>query len=120
MIDNKDDIALVKAVQIDRSLLPYFEKRLFKHSMKGNSDFLDSLAYRINNPPRRGANKYPLLWVLFKDLLTLRCLNRSVTSKQILNIYVKAIGEHPKFLIDDDLIVQRQRREFNKKYRQVK
>ncbi|MBM3351249.1 MAG: hypothetical protein FJY53_05625 [Betaproteobacteria bacterium] len=119
-INNQDDDALVKAIQIDRSLLPYFQKQLTKQSMKGNRDFLDSLAYRVNNPPRRGSNKYPLLWIFFKELLTLRCLNKSVTSQEILDFYLEGVGYHPKFGIDDVQIVQRQRRKFNQLYRQVK
>lgn len=119
-IDTQDNDALVKAIQIDRTLLPYFEKHLTRQSMKGNSDFLDSLAYRVNNPPRKGENKHPLLWVLFKDLLSLGCLHKTVKSTQILTLYQKAVGEHPKFAIIDDQIVQRQRRKFNKLYRQVK
>lgn len=119
-INNQDDDALVRAVQIDRSLLPYFQQHLIKQSMKGNSDFLDSLSYRINNPPRRGTNNHPLLWILLKDMLTLCCLNKSVTSTKILDLYHKAVGEHPKFGIVDDQIVRRQRRKFNELYRQVK
>jgi len=119
-IDAQDNDALVKAVQIDRTLLPYFEKHLRRQSLKGNHGFLDSLAYRVNNPPRKGENKHPLLWIFFKDLLAVGCLHQSVTSSQILTHYQMAIGEHPKFSIVDEQIVQRQRRKFNKLYRQAK
>jgi hypothetical protein len=119
-IELEDDDALVKAVQIDRSLLPYFQDRLFSRAMQGDSNFFDSLAYRINNPPRRGANKHPLLWILFKELYQLGCLRRSITSKQILDVYQKAIPDHPKFSIYDELTVQRQRRNFMSLYRQAK
>lgn len=118
-IDHDND-ALVKAIQIDPSLTTYFEKHLRRQSMKGNVYFLDSLSYRIKNPPRKGINKHPLLWILMKDLQTLRCLRRDVTSKQILNIYQDGVGDHPKYVIDDELTVQRQRRKFMKVYRQVK
>lgn len=119
-IELEDDDALVKAVQIDRSLLPYFQDRLLRRSMQGDSNFFDSLAYRINNPPRRGANKHPLLWILFKDLYSVGCLRRSITSKQILDVYWKAIQDHSTFFIYDELTVQRQRRIFMKSYGQQK
>lgn len=118
--ENYDDDALAKAVQIDPTILKYFEKVLMNRSMKGNSNFFDSLSYRIKNSPRKGVNKHPLLWILMKDLVTLSCLRRDVTSKQILNIYSKAVGDHSKFVIDDELTVQRQRRKFMKVYRHVK
>ena len=118
--DSLDDDALVKAIQIDRSLLPYFKERLWKQSMKGNSNFFDSLAYRVNNPPAKGENSKPLLWILFKDLYALSGFPRSLTSKKILNIYQKAVEDYPKFTIDDELIVQRQKRKFLKMYRHPK
>ena len=119
-IKSQDDDALVKAIQIDRSLLPHFSERLWKQSMKGNSDFFDSLAYRVNNSPRRGENTKPLLWIFFNDLYAVNCLNSSVTSKQILDFYQEAVKDYPKFFIDDELVVQRQKRKFLEMYRQVK
>lgn len=119
-IEQKDDDALVKAIQIDRSLLSYFQEQIWDRSMAGNSGFWDSFAYRANNPPLRGKNTHPLLWVLFKDLHSIRCLDRSITGKQILKLYAEGIGEHPRFVIDDELTVQRQRRKFMKMYRQPK
>ena len=119
-VELKDDDALVKAVQIDRSLLAYFQERLFSRSLQGDSNFFDSLAYRLNNPPRRGTNKHPLLWILFKELYQIGYLRDSITSKQILDVYKKAIPEHLEFSIDEELIVQRQRRKFMSLYRQAK
>lgn len=119
-VELKDDDALVKAVQIDRTLLPYFRDRLWSWAMKGDSNFFDSLGYRIKNPPRRGTNKHPLLWILFNNLRTIGCLRRSITSKQILDVYQVAIPDHPRYFIEDELTVQRQRRKFMNLYRQPK
>lgn len=119
-VELKDDEALVKAIQVDRTLHPYFRDRLWDQAMRGNSNFFDSLSYRTNNAPRRGDNKHPLLWILFKELNQMGCLRSSITSKQILNVYQKAIPGHPKFSIDEELTVQRQRRKFEKLYRQAK
>lgn len=119
-VEENDDDALVKAIQIDRSLIPYFQTQLWKRSMDGDFDFWDSFSYRANNPTIRGRNEHPLLWVLFKDLWTLGCLNRSVTAKNILDIYSNAIRNHPRFVIEDEAIVQRQRRKFLRMYRQPK
>lgn len=118
--EDKDDSALVKAIQIDRSLLPYFQSRLWHQSMAGNSDFFDSLAYRASNPPLRGVNEYPLLWIFLNDLHRLGCLRKSITGRQILDEFQKAISSHPKYFIEDELTVQRQRRKFMKMYRQLK
>lgn len=118
--EQNDDDALVKAIQIDRSLIPYFQSQLWQRSMSGDTDFWDSFAYRANNPPSRGRNEHPLLWVLLKDLMTVRCLNRSLTAKRILDIYSAVVKDHPRFSIDDEAIVQRQRRRFLKMYRQPK
>ncbi len=118
--EQSDDDALVKAIQIDRSLIPYFRAQLWQRSMSGDLDFWDSFAYRANNPPARGRNEHPLLWVLLKDLMTVRCLDRSLTAKRILDIYSAVVKDHPKFSIDDEAVVQRQRRRFLKMYRQAK
>lgn len=119
-INNDDANAMVMAIQIDRSLLPFFQNHFWEQAMGSNSNFWDSVAYRINNPPIRGRNKYPLLWILFKDLQAMRCLGREVTSRKILDLYGEAVGEHPRFAIDDELIVQRQRRKFVRMYRQLR
>lgn len=119
-VELEDDDALVKSIQIDRTLLPYYQDRLWGRTMKGDSDFFDLLGYRVKNPPRRGTNKHPLLWILFNDLYCIGCLRRSITSKQILDVYQKAIPDHPLYSIDDELTVQRQRRNFMKLYRQPK
>lgn len=118
--EQSDDDALVKAIQIDRSLIPYFRAQLWQRSMSGDLDFWDSFAYRANNPPARGRNEHPLLWVLLKDLMTVRCLDRSLTAKRILDIYSAVVKDHPRFSIDDEAVVQRQRRRFLKMYRQAK
>lgn len=108
-IEDSDDDALVKAIQIDRSLIPFFQSQLWQRSLSGDTDFWDSFAYRANNPPARGRNEHPLLWVLLKDLMSIRCLNRSLTAKRILDIYSAVVKDHPRFAIDDEAIVQRQR-----------
>lgn len=119
-IEENDIDAMVMAVQIDRSLMPFFQNHFWDRTMRGASDFWDALAYRINNPPTRGRNAHPLLWILFKDLRSMRCLDRITTSKQILDLYCKAVGEHQRFAIVDELVVQRQRRKFLAKSRQPK
>jgi hypothetical protein len=111
-IDNNDDEALVKAIQVDRSLYAYFRDRVWHQSMRGNSDFFDSLAYRSNNPTLRGKNEHPLLWIFLNDLHGLGCLRKAITSRQLLDQYQQAISNHVKYSIDDVLVVQRQRRRF--------
>lgn len=119
-VDALDHDALFKAVQIDRSLIVYFQDQLHHQSLKGNSDFFDSLAYRVKNPPKRGLIKHPLLWILFKDLQVLRCLHRGISGREILDLYQSVVGDHPKLAIDDELIVQRQRRKFMEMHRHPK
>jgi hypothetical protein len=119
-IDQKDSDAMGMAIQIDRSLLPYFQSQYSIRSMAGDSNFWDSIAYRINNPPIRGRNKHPLLWVLLKDLHSARALHKGVTSKQVLDLYSKGVEGYPRFIIDDVATVQRQRRKFLLLYRQPK
>lgn len=119
-LEERDEDALVKAIQIDRSLIAFFHAQLWQRSMDGSSGFWDSFAYRANNPPTRGRNEYPLLWVLFKDLKMFGCLDRSVTARQILDLYSDAISEHPRLAIDDEATIQRQKRKFLKLYRPPK
>jgi len=114
--ENNDYDALNKAIQIDPTIIHYFNKVLMHNSMKGNVNFFDSLSYRIKNSPRKGANKHPLLWIFMKDLHTLRCLHKGVTCKEILDIYQMVTESYPKLRIDDEQIVQRQRRKFKQLY----
>lgn len=114
--ENNDYDALNKAIQIDPTIIHYFNKVLMHNSMKGNVNFFDSLSYRIKNSPRKGANKHPLLWIFMKDLHTLRCLHKGVTCKEILDIYQMVTENYPKLRIDDEQIVQRQRRKFKQLY----
>lgn len=115
--ENNDHESLNKAIQIDPTIVHYFNKVLTKTSLKGNANYFDNLAYRIKNSPRKGANKHPLLWILLKDLHTFKCLHKGIKSHQILTLYQQAVGDYPKFYIDDEQIVQRQRRQFNPMYR---
>jgi hypothetical protein len=112
--------AFSKAIQIDRTILPYFFKLIEQKQLVGDSNFFDTVAYRIRNPPTRGKIKHPLLWILFKDLFHFKCLRRDITSKQILDLYNDAVSEFPQFLIEDEQIVRRQRQQFLKKYRLLK
>lgn len=114
--ENNDYDALTKAIQIDPTIIHYFNKVLMNNSMRGNVDFFDSLSYRIRNSPRKGANKHPLLWIFLKDLHTLKCLHKGVTCKEILDIYQMVTGNYPKLRIDDEQTVQRQRRKFKLLY----
>lgn len=115
--EHNDDQSLAKAIQIDPTIIKYFERRIRRQSMQGNSDFFDTLSYRLKNPPSRGVIKHPLLWILFKDLLTLRCLHNQTTNREILDFYNDAVSEFPEFIIEDEQILQRQRRKFLQKYR---
>ena len=117
---NNDNNALTKAIQIDPTIIKYFEKVLFNHQIKGNANFFDSLSYRIKNSPRKGTNRHPLLWVLMKDLYSMNCLHSGIKSREILDIYLSAVESHAKFSIIDEQVVQRQRRKFHEMYRQVK
>lgn len=112
--------ALTKAIQIDRTILSYFSKLLEQKHLEGDANFFDAISYRVKNPPAKGKVKYPLLWILFKDLFHFKCLRKDITSKQILDLYTEAVSEFPQFLIDDEQIVRRQRQQFLKKYRQLK
>lgn len=100
--ESNDYEALTKAIQIDRTIIHYFNKVLMNNSMKGNIDFFDNLAYRIKNSPRKGANKHPLLWIFMKDLHTLKCLHKGGTSKNLLDIYQIVMNSYPKLLIEDE------------------
>jgi hypothetical protein len=115
-VEQRDMDAMTKAIQIDRSLLPYFKDQLLREAMRGNQGFFDQLAYRMKNPPKKGVNKHPLLWVLFHDLRTIRCLPL-LRSSEILAFYQDAVGDYPKHAIYDELVVQRQKRQFMKMYR---
>ena len=52
-----DDVAFVKAVQIDRRILtaiPYFRERYARAQDEANADFYDLLSYRLGRAPYRG------------------------------------------------------------------
>lgn len=119
-VSQNDIDALTKAIQIDRTILSYFSKLIEKKHLEGDSNFFDAISYRVKNPPAKGKVKYPILWILFKDLLHFKCLRKDVTSKQILDLYNEAVNEFPQFIIDDEQIVRRQRQQFLKKYRLLK
>lgn len=119
-VSQNDVDALTKAIQIDRTILSYFSKLIEQKHLEGDANFFDALSYRVKNPPAKGKVKYPLLWILFKDLLHFRCLRKDVTSKELLDLYNDAVNEFPQFIIDDEQIVRRQRQQFLKKYRQLK
>lgn len=119
-VSQYDVDAFTKAIQIDRTPLYYFFKLIEQKQYVGDSNFFDTVAYRIKNPPAKGKIKHPLLWILFKDLFHFKCLRRDITSKQILDLYNEAVREFPQFLIEDEQIVRRQRQQFLKKYRLLK
>lgn len=104
--------AMVMALQIDRTLLPLFLNHFWDQAMGADPNFWDAIAYRINNPPIRGRNKYPLLWILFKDLRSMRCFGRQLKNRDVLGLYNKGVGATSRFSIHDLLTIQRQRRRF--------
>ncbi|MDE2196935.1 MAG: hypothetical protein KGJ56_07080 [Gammaproteobacteria bacterium] len=65
-----NDLALVKAIHVDRTLLnlPYFQQRLARAQLTGDVDFLDMLGYRIRNPLLRSKPKHPKLRMVFAIL----------------------------------------------------
>ena len=61
-----DDIAFVKAVQIDKRILtvdPYFESRFHSINTEGNENFRDKLAYRLRCAPYAGKVRHKSLWM---------------------------------------------------------
>lgn len=116
-ISKNDDHSLGKAIQIDPTILYYVQRKMSTRHLQGDSNFFDLISYRFKNPPRRGVVKHPLLWILLRDLFHFGCLRKSITNKQILDLYNEGVKNQPKYLIDDEQIVQRQRRKFLQKYR---
>ncbi len=117
---NNDETALVKAIQIDPTIIPYFEQTISEKYLKGDSNFFDLFSYRLKNSPRRGVINHPLLWILLSNLFTLGCLRKEVSNKEILDLYNEGVKEQPQYLIDDEQTVRRQRRKFLQKYRPKK
>lgn len=75
----KDDEAFCKAVQVDRFLLthhPFFIARKQHAQDEGDTDFLNALAYRENNPNLKGKIRYPALFMLFGILESLQWLDK--------------------------------------------
>lgn len=75
----KDDEAFCKAVQVDRFLLthhPFFIARKQRAQDEGDTDFLNALAYRENNPNLKGKIRYPALFMLFGILESLQWLDK--------------------------------------------
>ena len=61
-----DDMAFVKAVQIDKRILtadPYFASRFHNINAEGNEDFRDKLAYRMRCAPYAGKVRHKSLWM---------------------------------------------------------
>lgn len=66
-----DDIAFVKAVQIDKRILtvdPYFRERFERAQMEPGTDFFDALSYRLKTAPYRGKIRHKTLWLAFSLL----------------------------------------------------
>jgi hypothetical protein len=73
-----DDDAFVRAVQIDRNLianLAPFKSRMAQAQLEGDSEFLDSLSYRVRNPLARGKIRYKNLWLCLAMLDDMGLLN---------------------------------------------
>lgn len=92
-----DDVSFVKAIQIDRRILttiPYFIDRFTSAQENADSDFLDALSYRLNNPPYRGKVRYKTLWLAF-SVLEMAGLLDNLKHKEILDICDEAgVGAH--------------------------
>lgn len=83
-----DDVAFVKAVQIDKRILttiPYFIERFNRASDDHNSDFYDQLSYRLQCAPYKGKIRHKSLWLAFAILDQLNLLG-SLQHQQILEI----------------------------------
>lgn len=82
-----DDQALVQAVQVDRTVLnlPYFQQRLARAQLEGDTKFLDPLAYRLKNPLLRSKLKHPKLRIAFAILQDEGLLDR-YTHEELLSL----------------------------------
>ncbi|ADI30567.1 hypothetical protein [Methylotenera versatilis] len=83
-----DDVAFLKAIQIDRMLLsnyPYFRDRKVRAQDEGDTEFLKQIAYRETNPPLRGKVQFPALYMLFGILDTFLILS-DLKHREILDI----------------------------------
>lgn len=83
-----DEVAFLKAIQVDRHLLnahPYFVDRYARARESGEVAFLRDVSYRLTNPNLRGKISYPGLYVVFAMLETLKWLD-DLTHSEILDI----------------------------------
>lgn len=115
-----DDKAFVKAVQIDKRILPadpYFSERFVRAQMGGPSDFYDDLAYRLKTAPYRGKIRHKTLWLAFSYLETAGLLD-TLSHREILEMCDEAgVGGYDNRIQSEKHLGSRLReyREFQKR-----
>jgi hypothetical protein len=112
-----DDEAYYLAVQVDRTVLflPCFQDRLLQAQMSGDSQFLESLAYRIKNPIIRGKIRRRTLWLLFALLESESQLDMPLRELLELCIQVGAYGK--EFGVGDENSLAKRKREYQANHR---
>lgn len=112
-----DDIAFVKAAQLDRTVLtaiPYFRERRARAMMTGESEFLNKLNYRLGNPPLRSKIRHRELWLVLAMLDWLNLLDGSLKDREILDICDAAGLDRRDNRIEDVNYVTKRRLEFKR------
>lgn len=115
-----DDIAFVKAAQLDRTVLtniPYFRERHERAMMTGESEFQDKLHYRLNNPPLRSKRRHRELWLVLAMLDWLNLLDGSLKDREILELCDAAGLDRWGNRIEDVHAVTQRRLEFQRNQR---
>jgi len=111
-----DDKSFVLAVQIDRSVLKiaYFQDRIQKAQFTQDSNFLDSLGYRIKNPIISGKIKRRTLYLLFSILENEQKLDMPIKELLALCEFVGVYGDEHG--VRDENSLSKRRSEFRKKH----
>lgn len=110
-----DDIAFLKAIQIDRMLLlhyPYFRDRKFKAQDEGDIELLSKINYRESNL-LRSKIRYPALYMLFGILDTYTWLDE-LKHSEILDICDQAQLDRFQNRIEDENCITKRLLEYRK------
>lgn len=111
-----DDVAFLKAIQIDRLLLlhhPYFRDRKFRAQDEGDKDFLGQISYRESNPVYRSKIRYPALYMLFGILETYTWLDE-LKHREILDMCDEAGLDRFQNRIEDENCITKRLCEYRK------
>lgn len=111
-----DDIAYLKAIQIDRMLLlhyPYFRDRKFRAQDEGDVEFLSKINYRESNPLIRSKIQYPALYMLFGILDSFTWLE-DLKRSEILDICDEAQLDRYQNRIEDEGYITKRLIEYRK------